>query len=114
MRLRNFAAQAALAGALGAAALGLGTGLAQADPKVPPGPPWIQGPGVNPGAPGNPLLPGQGYFPPPGHRGDIDGVIPVWAPPPPPPPFWAPWLPVVWNADLPAWGVWRNGGFIRL
>ena len=114
MRLRKIAAQAVLAGALGAAALG--AGAAQADPHGPPGPPWIPdpGPGANVGAPGNPLPPGQGYLPPPGHRGDLDGVIPVWAPPPPLPPVWAPWLPVVWNDDLPGWGVWWNGGFIQL
>ena len=114
MKTKKFAAQAAFAGTVGAAALGLGAGLAQADPHGPPGPPWIPGPGVNAGAPGNPLPPGQGYLPPPGHRGDIDNVIPVWAPPPPPPPYWAPWLPVVWNVDLPGWGVWWNGGFIQL
>jgi hypothetical protein len=44
----------------------------------------------------------------------IDDVVPAWAPPAPPPPPWAPWLPVIWNADLPAWGVWWNGGFIQL
>lgn len=114
MKLKKIAVQAAFASAVGAAALGLGAALAQADPPGPPGPPWIPGPGVNAGAPGNPLPPGQGYLPPPGHRGDINGVIPVWAPPPPPPPYWAPWLPVVWNVDLPGWGVWWNGGFIQL
>jgi hypothetical protein len=29
-------------------------------------------------------------------------------------PFWAPWLPVVWNAEFNAWGVWWNGGFQTL
>ena len=114
MKLKKFAAHTVVAGAFGAAALGLGAGLAQAAPHGPPAPPLIPGPGANAGAQGNPLPPGQGYQPPPGHRGDIDDVIPVWAPPPPPPPYWAPWLPVVWNADLPARGVWWNGGFIQL
>jgi len=118
MSFTKIAAQAALTGALGAVALGLGAGLAGADPHGPPGPPWVpgdvSGPGANVGGPGNPLPPGQGYQPPPGHSAQIDDVIPVWAPPPPPPPSWAPWLPVVWNADLPGWGVWWNGGFIRL
>lgn len=113
MKLKKTAAKATLVGALGAAALGLGTGLAQADPPVPP-PPWPVpapdfGPGVNVGAPGNPLPPGQGYLPPPGHRDAL--VVPMWAPPAPPPPFWAPWLPVEWNTELNAWGVWWNGEF---
>jgi hypothetical protein len=115
MTWKSIAATAAMA----AAAFGFAAGVAQADPHGPPGPPWLPGgpgPGANVGAPGNPLPPGQGYLPPPGHRGDIDGVVPVWAPPPPPPPppVWAPWLPVVWNADLPGWGVWWNGGFLQL
>jgi hypothetical protein len=113
MKLKKTAAKATLVGALSAAALGLGSGLAQADPPVPP-PPWPVpgpdfGPGVNVGAPGNPLPPGQGYLPPPGHQDDL--VVPVWAPPAPPPPFWAPWLPVEWNTELNAWGVWWNGEF---
>ena len=28
--------------------------------------------------------------------------------------FRAPWLPVVWNTELNAWGVWWNGGFQTL
>lgn len=106
----------AVAGVAGVLTLGAGAGFAQADPHGPPGPPppGPGGPGANVGAPGNPLPPGQGYQPPPGHSATIDDVVPVWAPPAPPPPVWAPWLPVVWNADLPAWGVWWNGGFIQL
>jgi hypothetical protein len=76
MNLKKAAAKATLAGALGLAAGGFGTGLAQAEP-----------------------------FPPP---------PPYWAPPPPPPPYWAPWLPVEWNWELNAWGVWWNGGFQTL
>jgi hypothetical protein len=101
MTISTMAATVAFAVAAAAVTLGAGAGFAQADP---PGPPWDPGP----------LPPGQGYLPPPGHRADIDGVVPVWAPPAPPPPPWAPWLPVVWNADLLAWGVWWNGGFIQL
>jgi hypothetical protein len=106
MSYTKTAAKAALAGALGFAAIGLGTGLAQADPPVPPPAPWPvpapdYGPGANVGAPGNPM--------PPGHRDDL--VVPLWAPPAPPPPWWAPWLPVEWNAEIGAWGVWWNGGF---
>ncbi|HYZ68167.1 MAG TPA: hypothetical protein VE666_10260 [Mycobacterium sp.] len=118
MTLRKTAAKATLAGALTVAALGLGTGLAQAGPPGPPPPPWPipspDGPGANFAGPGNPLPPGQGYLPPPGHTGfaaQQDLVAPDWAPPAPPPPTWAPWLPVVWNWDAKAWGVMWNGGF---
>ena len=116
MKLKQLAAKATLAGALSIAAAGFGAGLANADPPFPPPPPWPipapdLGPGTNMGAPGNPLPPGQGYLPPPGHD---DAAVPMWAPQAPPPPFWAPWLPVVWNTELNAWGVWWNGGFRTL
>jgi hypothetical protein len=115
MKLKRTAAKIALTGAMSIAAAGFGAGLAQADPPNPP--PWpIPGPDLGPGAnvgwPGNPSPPGQGYLPPPGHRDDV--VVPVWAPPPPPPPFWAPWLPVEWNTELNAWGVYWNGSFQTL
>ena len=109
MKLNKTAAKATLAGALGAAAVGLGAGLAQADPGFPVPPPWpvpapadpgisIEGPSVS--APGVSLEgPGASIAPP------------VWAPPQPPPPFWAPWLPVSWNAEAQAWGVYTNAGF---
>lgn len=101
--------------AAGAITIVAGAGLAQADPHGPPGPPPVPvGPGADAGAPGSPQPPGPGYQPAPGHLAVIDAVVPAWAPPAPPPPFWAPWLPVVWNADLSAWGVWWNGGFIQL
>ena len=117
MKLKQTAAKATLAGALSIAAAGFGAALAQAEPPFPPPPPppipgLDFGPGANVGGPGNPLPPGQGYLPPPGHRDDL--VVPTWAPPAPPPPFWAPWLPVVWNTELNAWGVWWNGGFQTL
>lgn len=114
-------AKVGFAAALGAIALAAaGPGFAQADPNGPPQPPVVPAPGVpsgpggTAGPPGKPLPPGQGYLPPAGHHAQIDEVVPAWAPPAPPPPLWAPWLPVVWNADLPAWGVWWNGGFIQL
>jgi len=113
MNLKKLAGTAALAAALAGVALGAGAGAAAADPKWPGPPPWIPGPGVNVGAPGNPFPPGQRGLPPPGHRDDFV-VVPVWAPPAPPPPFWAPWLPVVWNAEFNAWGVYANGGFQTL
>jgi hypothetical protein len=118
MKLKRTAAKATLVGALSIAAAGFGAGLAHADPPFPTPPPWPipapdDGPGVNVGAPGNPLPPGQGYLPPPGHA-RADNVAPMWAPPAPPPPFWAPWLPVEWNTELNAWGVWWNGSFQTL
>lgn len=121
MKLKRTAAKATLVGALSIAAAGFGAGLAHADPPFPTPPPWPvpapdNGPGVNVGAPGNPLPPGRGFMPPPGHGGPMpqDAVVPMWAPPAPPPPFWAPWLPVVWNTELNAWGVWWNGSFQTL
>lgn len=98
-------------------------------------PPRVTGPGVNAGEPGNPLPPGQGFLPPPGHGGPMpqDRIpypdIPDWVnnpvtpppgtPPAPPLPDWAGYVPnaaVVWNADLNAWGVFdtQTHTFIRL
>ena len=113
MKLRKMAAGAVVSGALGAAALGVGAGIVNADPKWPAPPPWpVPGPGVNVGAPGNPFPPGHDGFPPPGHRDDF--VVPVWAPPKPLPPPWAPWVPVEWNWEMNAWGFWWDGGFRTL
>lgn len=72
MKLNKIAATAAMAGALGSAALGIGAGLAQADPNGPnvPGPgPNVPGPNV-PGqnVPG-PNGPGQG-------QGQVPGNVP--------------------------------------
>ncbi|MFI5507576.1 hypothetical protein ACIA48_08925 [Mycobacterium sp. NPDC051804] len=108
MNVKKSVLTAVCAGALAAGALGVGAGVANADPKWQPGPPWVPGPGVNVGGPGNPLPPGQGFLPPPGHR---DFVVPVWAPPKPPPPWYAPWAQVEWNSELNAWGVQWEGGF---
>ena len=101
MKLKRTAAKATVVGALSIAAAGLGAGLAHADTPVPTPPP---------------LPPGRIFTPPPGHGGPMpqDAVVPMWAPPAPPPPFWAPWLPVVWNTDVNAWGVWWNGSFQTL
>jgi hypothetical protein len=117
MKLKQTAAKATLVGALSIAAAGFGAGLAHADPPFPT-PPWPipapdDAPGANVGAPGNPLPPGQGYAAPPGHAGPAN-VAPMWAPPAPPPPYWAPWLPVEWNTEFNAWGVWWNGSFQTL
>jgi len=121
MKFKRTAAKATLIGAMSIAAAGFGAGLAHADPPFPTPPPWPipapdDGPGANVGAPGNPLPPGQGYMPPPGHTGPTpqDAVVPLWAPPAPSPPSWAPWLPVVWNTEINAWGVWWNGSFQTL
>ena len=130
MNVKKITAGTAIAGLLGFGAVGLGSGLAQADPPhVPvPGPP-VPGPGVNAGTPGNPLPPGQGFLPPPGHdrddfvpadRDDFtvpdweDVAAPVWAPPAPPPPVWAPAAIVVWNPVVGAWGIWVNGVFVQI
>jgi hypothetical protein len=118
MKLKRTAAKATLVGALSIAVAGFGAGLAHADPPFPTPRPWPipapdDGPGANVGAPGNPYPPGQNYTPPPGHGGP-ESVAPMWAPPAPPSPFWAPWLPVVWNTELNAWGVWWNGSFQTL
>jgi hypothetical protein len=114
MKLKITAAKASLAGAIGVAAAGFGAGLTHADPPVPPPPRPVPAPDDAPGA--NVGAPGRDYLPPQGHSGPMpaDAVVPVWAPPQPPPPFWAPWLPVVWNTELNAWGVWWNGSFQTL
>ena len=125
LNLKKIAITATMTGVLGAATLGFGTGLSQAKPH--PGPPippipvipgaWNPGdpPGHNPwGPPGQvkkwEVLPGpeagtvidnpfEGV--PPGHWGEM------WVPWP-----GAPELPVVWNNDLVAWGVWWADQFI--
>ncbi len=111
MKLRKTAAKATVLGVMAIAAAGVGSGLANADPHKPL-PPWpIPGPDLGPGAnvagPGTPWPPGHGGPMPQSYRGDV----PDWAPPAPPPPYWAPWLPVEWNWDFNAWGVYVNGGF---
>ena len=105
MKLKKTAVKTTLVGAMGAAAVGLGAGLAHADPWSPP--PWpmpapaepgvsVEGPSLN--APGVSL-----------EGPDASIAPPVWAPPPPPP--WAPFAPVQWNAEAQAWGVYTNAGF---
>lgn len=137
MTLKKIAARAVATSALGLAGLGVGAGLAHADPigpiPTPPFPtPGVTGPGVNAGAPGNPLPPGHGYLPPPGHGGPLPQdripftatpawvvvpvVPPMGTPPAPPLPDWAAGLQVVWDPDLGAWGVWdaQGSAFVRL
>lgn len=149
MNTKKLAAGIATAGMLGMGGLGLGAGLALADPPGPkpnpgnsdrngngngvPGlPSVIPGPGVNAGLPGNPLPPGLGYLPPPGHGGpmpqdrillpEVPGWVvnpvlpPVGAPPLPALPNWAEGLTIVWNPELNAWGVWDAEAslFVRL
>jgi hypothetical protein len=157
MEMKRFAAGLATAGLLGMGGFGVGLGVAQADPHTPPNPgnsdhgnsgqgnpdsggpadrpDTVTGPGVNAGTPGNPLPPGLGYLPPPGHGGPMpqdritfptvpDWVIhqiepPLGSPPKPLPdqlPDWATGLTVVWNPDLGAWGVWNpdTDTFVRL
>jgi hypothetical protein len=111
MKLKKTAAKATLVGSMGAAALGLGAGLAQADPMYPsPPPPWM--PAEQGSAPGvsvnGPSLNAPGIS----VQGPSAGVTPpVWAPPAPPSPPWAPTLPVQWDAGAQAWGVYTNAGF---
>lgn len=131
VRLNKIAASAAIAGALGSAALGIGAGMAQADPQGPnvpgpnvpgpnvpgqgpnvpgpvPGQPICNGgPGVNCNGPGTPLPPGQRGFPPPGHYNDPIGYgLPArWMPPGQPGDY-----PVVFNPAVNQWGVFLPGG----
>ena len=133
LNFKKIAITATMTGALGAATLGFGTGLAQAKPH--PGPPippvpvipgaWVPGdpPGHNPwGPPGQvkkwEALPGpvpgtvidnpfEGI--PPGHWGEPWRYgLPGWWLPENIPGLIDP-LPVVWNPDLAAWGVWLAG-----
>ncbi|PJE23365.1 hypothetical protein EUA02_15510 [Mycobacterium paragordonae] len=69
------------------------------------------GPGVNCNGPGSPLPPGQNGFPPPGQYNDPGryGLPATWI---------APGtdvaLPVVFNAELNAWGVYTTTGFVAI
>jgi hypothetical protein len=147
--VKKIAAGVATAGLLGLGGLGVGVGLAQADPhssghgnsdnpgnsvnqSPAPRPTTVTGPGVNAGEPGNPLPPGLGYLPPPGHGGPMPQdritfpttpswvttpvTLPVGAPPQPQLPDWATGLTPVFNPDLGVWGVWdpNTASFIRL
>ncbi|MHA7652544.1 hypothetical protein ACX9NE_20890 [Mycobacterium sp. ML4] len=137
MKLSKIAATAAMTGALGSAALGIGAGFAQADPSGPggpgpnvpgpnipgpnvpgqqPGPGYVPGtpicnggPGVNCNGPGSPLPPGQNGFPPPGHYNDPVryGLPAVWSPE-----LNGPQYPVVFNPAVNQWGVFVNGQFV--
>ncbi|WP_169834927.1 hypothetical protein [Mycobacterium alsense] len=136
MKLNKVAATAAMASALGSAALGIGAGFAQADPNGPnvpgpnvpgpnvPGPGQVPGqvpgpgpvpgqpicnggPGVNCNGPGTPLPPGQRGFPPPGHYNDPIGYgYPAQWMPPGQPVEY----PVVFNPAVNQWGVFLPGG----
>lgn len=130
MKIKKVVATTAVAGALGFAALGLGSGFSHADPKWPniPGPPNPPIPGVANWAPGGP--PGHNPFGPPGHvkKGFYNvppghwndrarlGIPDVWLPPvelrPDFPDLNTP-LKVEWNAEAAAFGVrLSNGAFI--
>lgn len=123
MKLNKMAATAAMAGALGSAALGIAAGVAQADPDGPnvpgpvpgpnvPGPGQVPvchgGPGTNCNGPGTPLPPGQRGAPPPGHYNDPVGYgLPAtWSPPEFPDGNY----PVVYNPTVSAWGVYAADG----
>jgi hypothetical protein len=131
MKLSKIAATAAMTGALGSAALGIGAGFAQADPNGPnvpgpnvpgpdvPGPnqnppgPYVPGqpvcnggPGVNCNGPGSPLPPGHDRTPPPGHYNEPTsyGLPPTWD-------YDGQQLPLVFNPDVGQWGVNTSTGF---
>ena len=117
MKIKNIAASAAMAGALGLGALAIGGGVAQADPHPwPPIPPVPGPPGQNPwGPPGqvkkDPVIGGVWnplYGVPPGHWDDpaYFGLPTVWLPPGVP--GLVDPLRVVFNPDFPSWGVWVN------
>ncbi|SEH62006.1 hypothetical protein SAMN04489835_2102 [Mycolicibacterium rutilum] len=123
MKITKLAATTAMAGALGLSVFGLGSGLAQADPKFPgPNPPghddiWVPGdpPGHNPFGPPGQVKKWDPLNTPPGHWGDPGehwndpayfGLPVVWLPPGIPG-VTAP-LNVVWNPGPAAWGVWVN------
>ncbi|OBG18792.1 hypothetical protein [Mycobacterium sp. 852002-51057_SCH5723018] len=138
MKLNKLAATAAMAGALGSAALGIGAGFAQADPNGPnvpgpgpnvpgpnvpgpdqqPGPGYVPGqpicnpgPGANCNGPGSPLPPGQHGAPPPGHYNEPAryGLPPTWHNPQGYPDGD---YPVVFNPAVNQWGVFINGQFV--
>lgn len=104
------------AGGLSLSTLGLAASTAQAAPPAPaptyhhhwcPGDRWDPDWGPN-GNWGN-CRDWDDNFGPAGWGGP-----PAWAAPQPPPPFWAPWAPVVWNADFGGWGFWNAGVWVPL
>jgi hypothetical protein len=125
MRLKKLAVGAAMV-ALGFGTLG-GAGVAQAKPHGPDqcglGIVWCPGdpPGHNPFGPPGQVMHGNDLGAdlvapelvgvPPGHWGEpwLYGLPATWRP-------WdrvdIPFLPVVWNPDLVAWGIWWADQFI--
>jgi hypothetical protein len=131
MNLKKIVAQATVAGALGFAALGLGAGVANADPPPPyiPWQPGHEGPGYghdgydgawqDRGHDGNWRDGGDnrrlpwGWGPPP--RPDWRGPLPPpWGPPPPPFDYWGQTVYPVWEPGFQAWGFWFLGLWIPL
>lgn len=133
MTLRMYAAAA---GAMGLLGLGAGIGAANADaypllPATDDNPTYpiesssaTTGPGAADDSSG--ALPlGRSHLPSPERGGPVAAdlvsypAVPYWlfkpVPPPvgaapaPAPPAWANTLPVVWNPELAAWGVWDGG-----
>ena len=87
----GFATTVLLATGMGAAAFGLGVGVAQASPQFVPEYHWCPGDQWDPGW-GNNWESGTCHD---DHHRDMDGWDRSrdWNPPPPPPQPWQPWLP---------------------
>lgn len=126
VEIKKLAATAVMAGALGFTAFGMGSGMAQADPKWPvPNPPgnddvWLPGdpPGHNPFGPPGQVKKDLFLNVPPGHWDDpaYIGLPANWIPPidllPEGIPGVTDPLPLVFNPDAGAWGVWLNNNTV--
>jgi hypothetical protein len=91
MTLKRFIAGAALAGGLGAAALGLGAPMASAQPPFP-----------GPGGPG----PGHGWVQQPGYYGAVRDHRPFE--------YQGQWVNPVFDAGHQGWGFWLGPVWIPL
>ncbi|HUO37008.1 MAG TPA: hypothetical protein VMU34_03815 [Mycobacterium sp.] len=124
MKVKPLVARAAVAGALGLAAMSLGAGVASADPWVPGPPgPWQPGwHGVVPAddwqgrwhdAPWGDGPPPWGWGPPPPVAWNAP-LPAAWGPPPPPINYWGYTEQPVWDAGFSQWGFWLGGNWIPL
>jgi hypothetical protein len=95
MKLKRLIAGTAIAGSLGAAALGLGAGTTYADPPPGPGPGWVQ--------PGRPDIR-------PGDRGAYDQAVRDHRPFQ----YQGQWVNPVFDPGYQAWGFWLGPIWIPL